>query len=387
MVYEFPLSFSSNCLFLTRIIIPKLSKMASKQSKCVRQGVSKLQSADRELKKNRVDKSNGVSEARPRSLPRDIRSKASNASKAPNAGSRHQAGHNKLRSVITMGSPPKTAPGLNNLSNETVSVNGQVEADVVFPGHNATSLPPGPHSSMPHLNMDGMPTEVLQMIWGEVINAPACHTFRIKAVNHPKVRTKWAVELWVKDGPDTSAYQRWKELLLGLKNIGFHMAFRHFVKHVQPIDLKLFNERHKVCSTTAAIDEAHDLVILEMDRGQALPWFQHADSYSSSMDGELVRERMRHFRRVAIHYKSGQLGFAGGAAFLCLCERTIQPHGDYNACPLTLACFLDLFQSLEQFYFVVDAKLVWHKKFASQYRGMCNQYRSPLSNQTELIIY
>lgn len=236
---------------------------------------------------------------------------------------------------------------------------------------------------MPRLNMSVFPTEILQMIWGELISTPACHTFKVKMGNHPKEGTKWAVHLWPKEFSDTSAYLRWKQLL-SLKLISFQMAFRRFVKHLQPIELRLLG-KNKLCTATAAIDAAQDLVILEMDRGKSLPWFEHNTSNIYSMDGQLIQERMRHFRRVAIHYKFGQRDCASEGAFLCLCHGVNQPHDDYNACPLTLACFLDLFQNLEQFYFVVDAKLVWHKKFATQYHGRYIQYHTSLSNQTELI--
>lgn len=228
--------------------------------------------------------------------------------------------------------------------------------------------PPDPQSSKPRLNLDGLPTEILHMIWGELISTPACHTFKIKMGNHPKEGTKWAVHLWPKEGSDTSAYLQWKQLL-GLNNFGFQMAFRRFVKHVQPIELRLLVD-NKLCTATAAIDEARDLVILEMDRGKSLPWFEHNNSHIYSMNAQLIQERMRHLRVVAIHYKFGQPDCTSEGAFLCLCHGANQPHGDYSACPLTLACFLDLFQNLEQFYFVVDAKLVWHKKFATQYHGM-----------------
>lgn len=228
--------------------------------------------------------------------------------------------------------------------------------------------PPGPQSSMPRLNMGDLPTEILQMICGELISTPACHTFKVKMGNHPKEGTKWAVHLWAKEGSDTSAYLRWKQLLR-INNMGFQMAFRRFVKHVQPVELRLLGQ-DKLCRATAAIDETQDLVILEMDRGKSLPWFEHNTSHNYSMDGQLIQERMRHFRRVAIHYKFGQQDRASEGAFLCLCHGANQPHDDYKACPLTLACFLDLFQNLEQFYFVVDAKLVWHKKFVTHYHGM-----------------
>lgn len=329
--------------------------------------------ADRVSNKKRVSKANGSS----RTLRKSFQPESTpNRSKAFDARSSYQTSYDKHRALMTRRSTPDTTRELNSIPNLSLRVkikdHAKAEDEGVLPVQRAISLPPGSQSSMPRLNMSDMPAEVLQLIWGEVINTPACHTFKIKSVDRadrPKKVTKWTVDLWAKDGSDSSAYLRWKQLFR-LENIGFQMAFRRFVHHPQPIILKGLTDKYKPCTKTAAIDEAQDLVILEMHRGQILPWVQHSHSYSTAMDAELVQERFRHFRRVAIHYKSGQMDFAGGGAFLCLCEDAARRHGDYHACPLTLACFLDVFPNLENFYFVVETKLVWHKKFATEYRGI-----------------
>ncbi|KAJ4387545.1 hypothetical protein N0V93_008140 [Gnomoniopsis smithogilvyi] len=250
-----------------------------------------------------------------------------------------------------------------------------------------TSLALPGFSSTDDLNMDSMPTEVLQMIWREVVLFPACHTFKLKRGDTLEEGSRWTVHLWPKDDDDSSAYQLWKRLL-SLHNIGFQTAFRRFVKQIQPIAMRVIKAQKakfkaaKFYKVMAAIDTEQDLVILEMDRGQPLPWFEHTGRGHRGMNPRVIRDRMGHFRRVAIHYKFGQTDCAWGGAFECLCHGANQPHDGYNACPLTLASFLDLFPSLEHFYFVVESRLVWHKKFAAEYRDQVakNDFRCQITH-------
>lgn len=349
--------------------------MAPPHMKTTRQGEKKSNMADRVSNKNRVSKAKRSSRPVRRPLqPEPTPSR----SKAFDARSSYQAGQDKPKPAMARGSTPSTTQELNNHPNLALrgkkKDGSQVKPDDVLPGQKADSSHSGSFSSVSQrLNMNDMPAEVLELIWGEVINTPACHTFKMKSMEppeHPKKVTKWAIDLWAKDGSDPSAYLLWKKLLKDIRNIAFQMAFRRFVKHIQPIALTGVTNRFNPCTKMAAIDEAQDLVILETQRGQLLPWIQHINTRSTAVNRELIQERFRHFRRVAIHYKFGRLDWTGGAAFACSCEDAARRHGDYNACPLTLACFLDMFQNLEQFFFVVETKLVWHKKFATEYRGI-----------------
>lgn len=239
-------------------------------------------------------------------------------------------------------------------------------------------------------NMNSMPAEVQQMIWAEVIRAPACHTFKVKKGAVTEEGSRWSVHLCpgsAREDLDSSAYHQWKSLL-SLHNIGFQTAFRRFIKNIQPTPLRLprcGNSKYKAINfykTVAAINEEQDLVILEFERGQSLPWFEHTN-HRHGMHWQLIQSRMSHFRQVAIHYKHGHMECSHGGAFACLCHTANQPHDCYKACPLTLASFLDLFPNLQQFYFVVEQRLAYHKKFAAAYRG--NVCRScPLEGAEEL---
>ncbi|KAJ4421914.1 hypothetical protein N0V82_003411 [Gnomoniopsis sp. IMI 355080] len=260
------------------------------------------------------------------------------------------------------------------------------EVECQMPGPHARLSLPGFRSTH-QLNMDSMPTEILQMIWREALMLPACHTFKVKRGVPSEEGSRWTVHLWPKEGHDTSAYNFWKRLL-SLKNIGFQTAFRLFAKQIQPLQLRA-TEAPNGYKLMAAIDADQDLVILEMDRGQPLPWFEHSRAFQwhYGMDSRVIRHRMRHFRKVAIHYKFGQIDCAHGGAFACLCHGANQPHDGYNACPLTLASFLDLLPNLEKFYFVVETKLVWHKKFAAEYRNEVakNDFRARIEHSVDPI--
>lgn len=234
------------------------------------------------------------------------------------------------------------------------------------------------------LNMGDMPAEVQQLIWGYVIMTPACHTFKIIKF---QPRQEWLIDLLpgATGKLDMSAYRQWK-ICHSLKNIGCQTVFQRFTKTIQPITLKKNGKaRHR---QVAAIDEEQDLVILDFDRAEsrcsAFSWWEHVGPIGS-LQAKLVRKRLRHFRKVAIIWKDSHASCVPpaeavdavwmGIPFYCYCHITVSRlHQHYKADPNELACFLDLFPELEQFFIVVEATRAPQKSFVREFRGMHDSF-------------
>lgn len=296
----------------------------------------------------------------------------------------HQISQHERRTRLPKSATPHSALTMGGPSNLSLKTNSKDEVDdkaeSEIPGELTSSPLPG-SSSTHTLNMDSMPAEILEMIWREAILLPACHTFKVRKSDPAETEYGWSVHLWPKEDKDTSAYLSWKRLL-SLNNIGVQTSFRRFVKQLQPLTLRVPWTRKSLqkpamfFKAMAAIDAAQDLVILDLCI-PSLPWSEHIGSGRRGMKPKVIRDRMSHFSRVAIPYKFDQRDCGLGGDFACICHGVNQSHDGFNACPLAVACFLDLFPNLEHFYFVVDTKLVWHKKFAAQYRGMSIQILIP----------
>ncbi|KAI3399136.1 hypothetical protein diail_7715 [Diaporthe ilicicola] len=268
------------------------------------------------------------------------------------------------------------------------------------------------------------PEEIKQMIWREAVQKPSCHTFKFQRRQQPPYGpgSPWTVDLAAVPALyDPSAYRRWKPMLWNrsyqvakimkskkgftyeepkldrddlkkwrtevrnlvgsketdpdeppktnakkseeafskLANSSFQTGFRSAMVQFQPIVLKSPSFYEKA----AAIDVATDLVIIELERGETAPasaWFDHS---TRRMQINTIRHRMRHFRRVAVHYKKSHTGAGERGPFQCYCPAG--PAGaqwechEYKACPLEQACFLDCFPNLEEFYYVAE---VSHKQ-------------------------
>lgn len=251
------------------------------------------------------------------------------------------------------------------------------------------------HSLQPRRNLGNMPAEIQQMIWGHVIMTPACHTFKIikNQDDRPPDFRKWWIELWPRGGKiqDTSAYRVWKHYL-HLNNSGFQSAFDRTIKALKPISLRVKPPTGKrpqmpePYKEIAAIDEEHDLVIFEFERGPKsyfiFTWFEHLGNMGHpdqrSLKVAKARRTLAPFRKIAIlwgnkHCRCGTRINARviPAPFFCYCPYYHpNPHHAYKACPSELSCFLDLFSNLEQFYFVVEPKGLVQDRWSSAYRGI-----------------
>lgn len=239
-------------------------------------------------------------------------------------------------------------------------------------------------------NMDSMPAEIQQMIWGYVIPTPACHTFKlIQDKEDGDLESKWSIALWPYSPArkDTSAYLVWKDFL-GIKNSGLHAAFKHTLKPLKPIRLRVkpppgkYNRMLKPRKKIAAIDKEQDLVIIDFERSvqkyYIFTWFEHV-GHPDGLDTEKARTVLSPFHKVAIlwgntHCLCGPM--AGNervlpAPFYCYCHiGQPNPHHFYKACPIELSCFLDLFRNLEQFYIVVVPKGKVQERWLEAYRSM-----------------
>lgn len=245
-------------------------------------------------------------------------------------------------------------------------------------GHKPASKKPNKvekHSQYP-AQKKGFPfsrlsAEIQHMIWSEAIQKPACHTFKIHKSRGPG---PWVTNLHaIPERYDPSAYRRWKSLLYStpggntkLKNMSFQTGFRRAMVNLRRVNVKISGQEQPA----AAIDSATDLVILEFERGDQSPligWFTHR---SPIMDINTIRDRMKHFKRVAIHYKSTHQGCYLGGPFLCYCSPGFNLGCErYKACYYELGCFLDCFKNLEEFHMVVETKGKGEKEWAEQYRS------------------
>lgn len=255
-----------------------------------------------------------------------------------------------------------------------------------------------------------LPAEIQQMIWGEAIQKPACHTFLYKRSRNPL----FDMDLCPMPAHrDPSAFRWWREMLWSdwrkfefppmprgnlltktvavknneepvgqtshksssLANISFQTAFRRSMVDLQNFDV--LTHYKPAYANVAAIDSATDLSIFEFERGvhaPALCWFEH-DNRNLNIDGldiEFIRRGMGAFKRVAVHYKKSHTNASGHGPFQCCCPIATQPDCyQYKACPNEQACFLDCFPNLEQFYYVVDVsrkkEIAWKAEYKSQF--------------------
>lgn len=238
------------------------------------------------------------------------------------------------------------------------------------------------------------------MIWSEAMQKPACHTFKIlrpKPLPYgPSV--PWTIDLVALPKLyDPSAYRQWKSILYNgrdlekesikktkddgslktkaemsyeayskLANGSFQAGFRSAMVDFQRIFVKSFG----FYQNAAAIDVATDLVIIEPERGvktPASPWFEHS---TPRMLIHTIRRRMRHFKRVAVHYRKSHNDASERGPFECYCPAGAQSQCyQYKACPVEQACFLDCFENLEEFYYVVEVSRKREMPWYAAYRG------------------
>lgn len=214
-----------------------------------------------------------------------------------------------------------------------------------------------------------LPAELQHMIWGFVFERPACHTFKLLKRSPPTLLGFWdvAVKPYSRN-LDNSTWKLWKSLH-SLKNISFETAFRRYTTDLRPIELELDKG---IVRPAAAMDVATDLVIFELARtpGEAdgFNWYEHADILA--LDG--VRQKFRSIKRVAIHYRNNRKSCLNLCAFCCTCQAPrVLSCEKFSLCPFEVACFLDCFPDLEEFYVIVEpskAKKTREKAFAAKYR-------------------
>lgn len=215
-----------------------------------------------------------------------------------------------------------------------------------------------------------LPAELQHMIWGFVFKRPACHTFRLHKRSSPQLLpillTIWDVVVKPQcRNRDYSTWNLWKRLH-SLKNISFEKAFRHYTTDLRPIELQVSPD---LVRPAAAMDVATDLIIFELTRSpgeiDGFNWYEHADLLAL----DLVRQKFRNIKRVAIHYRAAGKSCLSPCAFWCTCQTPrILSCEEFTSCPFEVACFLDCFPDLEEFYVIVEPKKVAEQAFAVKYR-------------------
>lgn len=234
------------------------------------------------------------------------------------------------------------------------------------------ALLPVPATSFP---INRLPTELQHMIWFYVLKGPSCHHFKVVKREGNADPNEWVVFISEKRSrDDASAYRRWKELHK-IRSLSFETAFRRYTAQIQRIPL--LSTAPPKYKATAAIDAPNDLVIFDFGRGSTSPlfaWFEHFGyGPQGAMKINIIRSRLQHFRKVAIRWSDKHADAANGGPFMCYCAPGAEAAfcSEMKACPLELACFLDCFPNLEEFYIVPEVRLKAEKVFASNYKGMC----------------
>lgn len=222
-----------------------------------------------------------------------------------------------------------------------------------------------------------LPIELQEMVWDEAIERPACHHFRLRNADVDNYR-KWTIHISaLPPSQDASIYRDWKPLYSSKLHTRLLQQVCHRnLGHLQPITLRQPRPRNPVYRTTAAISPRNDLVVLHFDRFQGDPedmeffWHEHNPGRYNALKRVEVFGRLKHFRKVAIHYShrhNNALQEPG--PFYCRCPRTNTNCSNFKACPLGLASFLDFFKRLEEFYFILDPTIKGGKRFVTEYKG------------------
>ncbi|KAL1866851.1 hypothetical protein Daus18300_006554 [Diaporthe australafricana] len=181
---------------------------------------------------------------------------------------------------------------------------------------------------------------------------------------------KDSIEKKKKDGSVKTNAEMSLEARSKLANGTFQAGFRRAMVQFQTICVKNPGFYQKA----AAIDVATDLVIIEHERGETAPasgWFEHS---TPRMHLHSIRQRMSHFRRVAVHYKKSHTYASERGPFQCYCPAAAQLQCyQYKACPVEQACFLDCFENLEEFYYVVEVSGKREMPWYAAYRDHAKQ--------------
>lgn len=243
-----------------------------------------------------------------------------------------------------------------------------------------TTSSPVPERSFPDFTK--LPAEIQQMIWAEHIKRLSCHHFKLSRLpffDTSTARGQWMVELSENlRNNDPSTYRQWRSFL-EVGDYGLIETIRRMTTHMQIHRITLQRGGRVLDHNPRAyFDAPIDLVVLDFQRGldnDAFTWFEHSmPNWLSTMNIQGIQRRLQYFRKVAINYKARHIKSTAGGPFQCFCSTRDMQCYKFRACPLELACFLDCFQSLEEFYFIVEN----HKKI--QDTDFTVQYKSSLSS-------
>lgn len=233
-----------------------------------------------------------------------------------------------------------------------------------------------------------LPPEIQLMIWSFTFPQPACHTFKLqKQVElnpHTNAIRSWDVIVkppqW---NHDNSMWRHWKKLH-SLRNYCFEEVIRAHTTDLLPVDLVLSSGE---TLSAAAMDVATDLVIFEFDRTKGSKevefcWFEHVDL----MRLMEIRSKFSNIKKVAIHYKHAHVNCMRPCPFACGCPYPrVLGCDQLSCCPHEVACFLDCFPDLEQFYIITEQRLAAEKLFATKYRSMCSTPYPPVFLRRPLV--
>lgn len=287
--------------------------------------------------------------------------------------------------------PPKIAKAEARLKTE--ATNGAQRSTLLNKVENRVHKPvPKPK---PRIEFSRFPAEIQHMIWIEAIQKPACHTFKFLKRTFSSMDQTWDMFLSThQSNLDNSAYRQWKSILYNgkyeekvslyfdpwkvnvsasdafskLANASFQTGFRRAMIDFQP--LRILNPGPGGFRNAAAIDAATDLTILEFERGvnaPALHWFEHS---TGRLRINILRDHVKHLKRVAVHYKRSHKNSESRGPFQCYCPSGAPLDcGLYKACPMEQACFLDCFPDLKEFYYVVEVTKKNELTWKAEYRG------------------
>lgn len=267
--------------------------------------------------------------------------------------------------------------------------------------------------------LNNLPTEAQTMVWVEVLDLPACHTFVLAvesrfpcghgccpnddshkddnngddndgdSSNYDDSEDddiQWRFRVGPKRTQnDNSSYRQWKKLF-ALKNTGFQKAWDLVAGDVKSMTLERFmNCRHIEQGrwAQAALNPTNDLVIFEFEGiGSDKPfwWEDFLRDEDLNQDFQLLSDKLRGITKMAIHWRRTQEPADKGGPFMCPAgargylepeplddNPTLCPQRKF--CCEELSAFMAAFPSLKEFYIIVHPTLKLEKAFAEGYKS------------------
>ncbi len=210
------------------------------------------------------------------------------------------------------------------------------------------------------------PNEVKAAIALQALDMPGVHFFEIRKLLRWSDSAAWSISI-LATNDSRSSYKRIKELMF---KVGcMELAY--------PIKLYIHKNYTKVNlpRSFAAIDSEQDLVVLRFSEKTSIVtghWtVEWRTRHSSRCSIQRIRNKFKPFKKVAIYHNAlcaPCAPWSPNRATSCICTDT-PDHMLHAMCPEEVAQFLDCFDNLEKFYFLLMPRTREQRASASAYKS------------------